>query len=67
MLVASFRLRDMVTWLKNGRIFVDVDAAAKDWLVRHGYSEVYGARAIARVARSDVLFPFNLRSCFEEQ
>jgi ATP-dependent Clp protease ATP-binding subunit ClpB len=55
--VVDLRLRDVAIRLKNRRIIMDVDASAKDWLAHHGYSEVYGARAIARVVRSDVLFP----------
>ena len=55
--VMDLRLQDVAIWLKNRRIVMDVDAASKDWLACHGYSEVYGARAIARVVCSDVLFP----------
>ena len=36
---------------------MDVDAAARELLAKQGYSDVYGARAIARVVRTDVLFP----------
>lgn len=55
--VVSLRLKDVATRLENRRITLDVDSAASDWLASHGYSEVYGARAIARVVRTDVLFP----------
>ncbi|KIL60844.1 hypothetical protein M378DRAFT_187698 [Amanita muscaria Koide BX008] len=55
--IVDLRLKDVATRLKNRRIVTDVDTAAKEWLARHGYSEVYGARAIARVVRTDVLFP----------
>jgi len=34
-----------------------VDEGAREWLAKHGYSQMYGARAIARVVRTDVLFP----------
>lgn len=55
--VVSLRLDDVSNRLKNRRIMLDVDHDAKEWLAKHGYSDVYGARAIARVVRTDVLFP----------
>ena len=55
--VVSLRLEDVAHRLKSRRISLDVDGASKDWLAQHGYSEIYGARAIARVVRTDVLFP----------
>jgi ATP-dependent Clp protease ATP-binding subunit ClpB len=36
---------------------MEVDPMAHQWLAKEGYSDVYGARAIARVVRTDVLFP----------
>ena len=36
---------------------LDVDENVRQWLADKGYSDVYGARAIARVVRSEVLFP----------
>lgn len=55
--VVSLRLNDVASRLKNRRIELDVDSTAKDWLAKEGYSDVYGARAIARVVRAEVLFP----------
>ena len=55
--VVSLRLDDVSNRLKNRRVTLDVDQTARDWLAKHGYSDVYGARAIARVVRTDVLFP----------
>ena len=55
--VVSLRLDDVSNRLKNRRITLDVDQTAKEWLAKHGYSETYGARAIARVVRTDLLFP----------
>jgi ATP-dependent Clp protease ATP-binding subunit ClpB len=55
--VVSLRLRDVADRLKNRRITLDVDNEARNWLAEQGYSHVYGARAIARVVRTDVLFP----------
>ncbi|THU87995.1 P-loop containing nucleoside triphosphate hydrolase protein [Dendrothele bispora CBS 962.96] len=55
--VVSLRLNDVATRLRNKRIILDVDERAREWLAKQGYSDVYGARAIARVVRTDVLFP----------
>lgn len=55
--VVSLRLRDVAERLKSRRITMDVDTDARSLLAQQGYSEVYGARAIARVVRTDVLFP----------
>ncbi|KAK0486080.1 P-loop containing nucleoside triphosphate hydrolase protein [Armillaria novae-zelandiae] len=55
--VVSLRLNDVADRLKHRRITLDVDEDAREWLAKQGYSEVYGARAIARVVRTDVLFP----------
>ncbi|KAF9444262.1 P-loop containing nucleoside triphosphate hydrolase protein [Macrolepiota fuliginosa MF-IS2] len=55
--VVELRLGDVKERLKARRIELDVSEGAKDWLAESGYSEVYGARAIARVVRKDVLFP----------
>lgn len=55
--VVSLRLKDVADRLKSRRIVLDVDDATKELLARQGFSELYGARAIARVVRTDVLFP----------
>jgi len=55
--VVDLRLKDVAERLKNRRITLDVDEAAKNWLAQHGYSDIYGARAIARIVRTDLLFP----------
>ncbi|KAI0760844.1 P-loop containing nucleoside triphosphate hydrolase protein [Irpex lacteus] len=55
--VVSLRLDDVAERLKHRRISLDVDSAARDWLAQQGYSDIYGARAIARVVRTKVLFP----------
>ncbi|KAJ8084861.1 chaperone ATPase hsp78 [Marasmius tenuissimus] len=55
--VVALRLYDVAERLKNKRITIDVDQKAREWLADQGYSEVYGARAIARVVRQEVLFP----------
>lgn len=55
--VVSLRLDDVADRLKHRRISIDVDDGARHWLAQQGYSDVYGARAIARVVRTKVLFP----------
>jgi ATP-dependent Clp protease ATP-binding subunit ClpB len=52
--VVSLRLKDITDRLRDRRITLDVDDGAKDWLAMTGYSDVYGARAIARVVRTKV-------------
>jgi ATP-dependent Clp protease ATP-binding subunit ClpB len=55
--VVRLRLNDVAVRLKHRRITLDVDQSAREWLAEHGYSNLYGARAIARVVRTEVLFP----------
>ncbi|GJE93775.1 ATP-dependent Clp protease ATP-binding subunit ClpA [Phanerochaete sordida] len=55
--VVDLRLRDVAGRLAAKRITLDVDDAARAWLAERGFSDVYGARAIARVVRTQVLFP----------
>lgn len=43
--------------LVQRRIKLDVDVAACGWFAQKGFLNVYGARAIARVVRTEVLFP----------
>ncbi|TDL26495.1 P-loop containing nucleoside triphosphate hydrolase protein [Rickenella mellea] len=55
--VVSLRLNDVSQRVKDRHISLDVDQQAREWLAKEGYSNVYGARAIARVVRTKVLFP----------
>lgn len=55
--VVSLRLNDVADRLKGRRITLDIDDNAREWLAAQGYSNIYGARAIARVVRTKVLFP----------
>ncbi|KAI0737289.1 P-loop containing nucleoside triphosphate hydrolase protein [Daedaleopsis nitida] len=55
--VVDLRLADVAERLRPRRITLDADAGAREWLVREGYSELYGARAVARIVRTKVLFP----------
>jgi ATP-dependent Clp protease ATP-binding subunit ClpB len=55
--VVDLRLGDVGSRLAQRRIKLDVNDAAREWLVQKGFSDVYGARATARVVRTEVLFP----------
>jgi ATP-dependent Clp protease ATP-binding subunit ClpB len=55
--VVDLRLKDVAERLKPRRITMEVNDAAKEWLAKQGYSDMYGARAIARIVRTDLLFP----------
>ncbi|KAJ7797166.1 hypothetical protein B0H14DRAFT_2389998, partial [Mycena olivaceomarginata] len=55
--VVGLRLQDVATRLRDRRITLDVDERARNWLAQRGCSNVYGVREIARVVRTDVLFP----------
>lgn len=52
--VVSLRLKDVSDRLRDRRITLDVDDDAKAWLAKKGYSDTYGARAIARIVRTEV-------------
>lgn len=55
--VVELRLEDVRERLRGKRIRLDVERDVKERLVEEGYSERYGARAIARIVRMKVLFP----------
>jgi len=55
--IVKLRLNDVMARLQDRRITLDIDQASLSWLASKGYSSVYGARAIARTVRSEVLFP----------
>jgi len=55
--IVSLRLNDVVERIKDRRMHLDVNDSSKQWLVEHGYSDVYGARAVARVIRQKVVNP----------
>jgi ATP-dependent Clp protease ATP-binding subunit ClpB len=53
--VVDLRLRDVAARLAQWQIKLDVDNAARAWLAEKGFLDVYGARTIARIVRSEVL------------
>jgi ATP-dependent Clp protease ATP-binding subunit ClpB len=52
------RLEDLADRLRDRRITIDVDECAQAWLAEEGYSDVYGARAVARFVRTKVSDPW---------
>lgn len=55
--IVSLRLNDIQERLKERRMTLDVNEAAKEVLAERGYDDVYGARAITRVVRQRVVNP----------
>lgn len=55
--IVSLRLRDVADRIKDRHIVLDVDEGSKMWLAEKGYSDVYGARATARVVTQKVVNP----------
>ena len=55
--VIDLRLADVAARLMPRRIKLNIDDAARRWLAQKGFSDIYGACAIARVVCTEVLFP----------
>lgn len=55
--IVSLRLGDIAERVKDRRITLEISDSAKEWLADKGWSDIYGARAVARVVRAEVLFP----------
>ncbi|KAF8268833.1 C-terminal, D2-small domain, of ClpB protein-domain-containing protein [Lactarius quietus] len=55
--IVDLRLVEVAARLTQRRIKLDMDNAARAWLSQKGFSGLYGARAIARVVGTEVLFP----------
>ena len=53
--IVSLRLGELQKRLSGRRIRLDVDDDALAWLAGKGYSEHFGARAVARVVRDRVI------------
>ncbi|ODN83504.1 hypothetical protein L202_01638 [Cryptococcus amylolentus CBS 6039] len=52
--IVDLRLREVQKRLEDRRITLDVGDDVKAWLARKGYSEHFGARAVARIVRDVV-------------
>jgi ATP-dependent Clp protease ATP-binding subunit ClpB len=55
--IVELRLAEIQTRLNPKRVHLDITESAKDWLAVKGYSEEYGARAVARIVRDKVANP----------
>ncbi|PVF97013.1 putative chaperonin ClpB [Serendipita vermifera] len=55
--IVGLRLNDVAERLKDRRITLEVSDSAKAWLADEGWSDLYGARAVARVVRTKLMFP----------
>jgi ATP-dependent Clp protease ATP-binding subunit ClpB len=53
--IVSLRIKEVASRLAARRITLDVSDDAMAWLARKGYSERFGARAVARVVRDKVV------------
>lgn len=59
--IVSLRLREIQQRLDARRIMMDVSESARRWLADKGYSETFGARAVARVIRDRINAPIAVR------
>jgi ATP-dependent Clp protease ATP-binding subunit ClpB len=57
MAIVGLRLNDVAERLKDRRITLEVSDSAKEWLASEGWSDEYGARAVARVVRTELMYP----------
>ncbi|KIJ24438.1 hypothetical protein M422DRAFT_274786 [Sphaerobolus stellatus SS14] len=55
--IVSLRLNEVMERIRDRRMQLDCDDQAREWLAEHGYSDMYGARAIARTIRTKVVNP----------
>jgi ATP-dependent Clp protease ATP-binding subunit ClpC len=53
-LVVEKMLRDLRRRLEERQVRLELTDAAKDWLLEHGYDEVYGARPLRRLIQREV-------------
>ena len=60
--IVGLRLKELQGRLDARRIVLDVSQEAQAWLAEKGYSEHFGARAVARVIRDKVVSPIAMQS-----
>jgi ATP-dependent Clp protease ATP-binding subunit ClpB len=53
--IVDLRVRELQSRLSGRRITLEVSDEARRWLATKGYSEQFGARAVARVVRDRVI------------
>ncbi|KAG7450522.1 uncharacterized protein BT62DRAFT_927802 [Guyanagaster necrorhizus] len=58
--IVDIRLQEVQERLSERKIAIDLDAAAKQYLMSVGYSPVYGARPLNRAIQSELLNPLSM-------
>lgn len=58
--IVDIRLREIEERLVDKKMKLDVDRAAKQYLMSAGYSPTYGARPLNRVIQSEMLNPLSV-------
>jgi ATP-dependent Clp protease ATP-binding subunit ClpC len=64
--VVEKMLRELRQRLDERQVSLELTDAAKDWLLEHGYDEVYGARPLRRLIQREVENPLARRSLAKE-
>lgn len=59
--IVDIRLEEVQERLVSRRIQLEVDSAAKTWLVDRGYDPVYGARPLNRLIQKELLNPLAMQ------
>lgn len=57
--IVDMRLKELNARVKERRITIVVDEHARDWLAKHGYSRIYGARPLNRLIEKQILTPMS--------
>jgi ATP-dependent Clp protease ATP-binding subunit ClpB len=55
--IVDIRLQDIQKRIQDRKLVLDIDDGVKDWLGRHGYDPVYGARPLNRLIQHKILNP----------
>ncbi|HET9467207.1 MAG TPA: AAA family ATPase, partial [Vicinamibacterales bacterium] len=59
--IIDIQVKGLLKRLEERKIFVSLNDAAKDWLVREGYDPAYGARPLKRAIQKHILDPLAMR------
>jgi ATP-dependent Clp protease ATP-binding subunit ClpB len=60
--IVGLRLKELQQRLNPRRVVLDVSDEARTWLAEQGYSEHFGARAVARVVKDKIITPIAKQS-----
>ena len=60
--IVGLRLKELQQRLNPRRVALDVSDEARAWLAEQGYSEHFGARAVARVVKDKIITPIAKKS-----